>query len=63
MYTYGCKHTEQTEKAQSAVSEDAGTIRISKRGRHWAVTDPDGQLICLTVYKKGAEEVKRRLMA
>ena len=29
-------------------------------GRHWALFDGD-ELICLTVYKKGALEVKRRL--
>ena len=28
--------------------------------RHWALFDGD-ELICLTVYKKGALEVKRRL--
>ena len=33
---------------------------IKKRGRHWAVWDGD-DLVCLAVYKKGAEEVKRRL--
>lgn len=29
--------------------------------RHWAVYDGDGDLICLCVYRKGAEEVVRRL--
>jgi hypothetical protein len=29
--------------------------------RHWALYDPDGELVCLTVYKRGAEEVVRRL--
>jgi hypothetical protein len=37
------------------------TIRVEKRGRHWAVYDPSGALICLTVYKKGGMEVLRRL--
>ncbi|MDQ2687668.1 MAG: hypothetical protein M3Y28_07365 [Armatimonadota bacterium] len=32
-----------------------------KYGRHWAVTDAAGQLVCLAVYKKGAQEVLRRL--
>lgn len=36
-------------------------MTITKRGRFWAVYDADGQLVCLTVYKKGAREVVRRL--
>ena len=40
-------------------------MRIQRYGntRHWAVYDDAGQLICLCVYKKGAEEVVRRLEA
>ena len=34
-----------------------------KYKRFWAVTDAAGQLICLTVYRKGAQEVLRRLGA
>lgn len=34
---------------------------MTKRGRFWAVFDPEGALVCLTVYKKGAREVLRRL--
>jgi hypothetical protein len=29
--------------------------------RYWAVYDDDGELVCVTVYKKGAKEVVRRL--
>ena len=36
-------------------------LTITKRGRFWAVHDANGQLVCLTVYKKGAREVVRRL--
>lgn len=36
-------------------------MRIEKWGRHWAVFDETGALVCLTVYKKGALEVIRRL--
>ncbi len=36
-------------------------MTIIKRGRFWAVHDAEGQLVCLTVYKKGAREVVRRL--
>ena len=34
---------------------------LTKRGRFWAVRDSAGSLVCLTVYKKGANEVIRRL--
>jgi hypothetical protein len=34
---------------------------ITKYGRYWAVYDQGGMLVCLCVYKKGAEEVVRRL--
>ncbi len=36
---------------------------IRKNDRNWAVIDPQGQLVCLTVYKRGAVEVVRRLAA
>jgi hypothetical protein len=29
--------------------------------RYWAVYDDDDQLVCVTVYKKGAKEVIKRL--
>jgi len=31
------------------------------KNRYWAVFDSDRTLICVCVYRKGAEEVKRRL--
>ncbi len=31
--------------------------------RYWAVIDTDGTLVCLCVYRKGAEEVVKRLQA
>jgi hypothetical protein len=37
-------------------------IRLERRGRNWAVYDGE-TLVCLTVYKKGATEVVRRLTA
>src|SRR5579862_9505851 len=42
---------------------DPSRIRIEryKKTRFWAVYDDCGALICLTVYRKGAEEVRRRL--
>jgi len=40
-------------------------MRIARYGktRYWAVRDTDGALICLCVYRKGAAEVIRRLLA
>jgi len=37
------------------------TMKLEKHGRHWAVYADDGKLICVAVYKKGAQEVVRRL--
>lgn len=36
-------------------------IKKHKWGRNWRVEDPDGDLVCVTVYKKGAKEVVNRL--
>ena len=40
-----------------------GSWIIQKRARSWEVFDPAGQLVCITLYKRGAEEVVRRLAA
>jgi len=39
------------------------TFTLAKHGhsRFWAVINPDGQLVCVCVYKRGAQEVIRRL--
>ncbi len=34
---------------------------IKKRDRNWMVIAPDGALVCIALYKKGAIEVVRRL--
>jgi hypothetical protein len=36
-------------------------MSIKRYGRYWAVYAADGTLICVTVYKRGAREVVRRL--
>ncbi len=36
-------------------------MSIEPYGRFWAVYDHNGNLVCVCVYKKGAEEVRRRL--
>jgi hypothetical protein len=41
--------------------EKQSEYTIRRRYRHWEVRDPSGNLVCLTVYKCGAEEVVRRL--
>jgi len=38
-------------------------MTIKRYGRYWAVIDTDNTLVCLCVYRKGAEEVVRRLQA
>lgn len=46
----------------SAVPPQPG-YTIEKWDRSWKVLDPSGELVCLTVYKRGAVEVVRRLTA
>lgn len=36
-------------------------MKLEKYGRFWAVYDAEDILVCVTVYKKGALEVIRRL--
>ena len=53
--------TKQNRQAPAAQPQHGYTIR--KKDRNWMVLDPQGQLVCLTVYKRGAVEVVRRLAA
>lgn len=47
-----------------AATEPAGyTYEKKKHTRWWEVRDPTGELVCLTVYRRGAREVVRRLAA
>jgi hypothetical protein len=48
---------------QPFVSPVPGQWVIQRRFRSWAVFDPDGTLVCITLYKRGADEVVRRLAA
>jgi hypothetical protein len=34
---------------------------LTRRSRFWELRDPSGELVCITVYKCGAQEVIRRL--
>lgn len=56
--------TDQTT-ATPAAAEASPQFRIIKQthSRYWEVRDPEGELVCLTVYRKGAREVVRRLAA
>jgi len=36
-------------------------MTIEKYDRYWAVYDNNNELVCVTVYKKGAVEVVKRL--
>ena len=46
-----------------AAAEKPYTIVKQEHSRWWEVRDPDDELVCLTVYRKGAREVVRRLAA
>lgn len=48
-----------TAEAPAAQPQPGYTIR--KHDRNWKVMDPAGQLVCITLCKKGAKEVVRRL--
>ncbi len=50
----------QTQKSAPHAPQQTG-YTIRKKDRNWMVVDPAGQLVCITVYRKGALEVVRRL--
>lgn len=50
------------DPAPAAAAKPASTIIRQKHSRWWEVGDPD-ELVCLTVYRKSAQEVVRRLAA
>jgi hypothetical protein len=49
------------QNSESSAAQPQAGYTIQKRARDWLVIDPDGELVCITVYKRGAEEVVRRL--
>jgi hypothetical protein len=52
------------EQTTREAKEPAGfTYQKRDRTRWWEVRDPAGELVCLTVYRRGAREVVRRLRA
>ncbi len=50
----------QQGEALAAANPQSGW-EIRKRHRDWMVIDPQGELVCITVYKRGAKKVVRRL--
>jgi len=52
-------HRQATERNQTV---SLGGYLVQRRGRFWAVLDSAESLVCLTVYKRGALEVVRRLV-
>lgn len=54
---------ESIEQAPGQVIPVRKGYTITRRKRYWEVLDPQGCLVCLTVYKRGADEVVRRLDA
>ena len=52
---------EPENPAPAAAAKPAYTIVKQTKSRWWEVRDPNDELVCLTVYRKGAREVVRRL--
>lgn len=57
------KTADLTATAAASVAETPAAYAISryKAGRYFAIHDCSGKLVCLTVYRRGAREVVRRL--
>jgi len=53
----------QKEGAPAAPEKPSYTYQKRDRTRWWEVRDSAGELVCLTVYRRGAREVVRRLSA
>jgi hypothetical protein len=49
--------------APAGTSKPAYIIVKQTKGRWWEVRNANNELVCLTVYRKGAREVVRRLGA
>ncbi len=45
----------------AADSQGGSDVTIRRYGRHWAVFDDNGGIVCVTVYKRGAQAVVDRL--
>jgi hypothetical protein len=57
-------HGSRLPAAPPADRKPSGFVIAKYDGsRYWMVIDPEGKLVCVTVYKRGAVEVVRRLAA
>ena len=56
-------HGKHAPPVNDSDKEEQDVYTIARYDRYWAVRDPAGELVCLTVYKRGAREVVRRLCA
>ena len=52
---------EQQNDAPAPNEQPGYTVIKRSHDRWWEVRDPQGELVCVTVYKRGAVEVARRL--
>jgi hypothetical protein len=55
--------TKQKTRAGGAKKQAGYRIQKYGKSRFWAVIDAAEELVCITVYKRGALEVVRRLAA
>jgi hypothetical protein len=53
----------QQDNAPAPAAQHAYKVIKREKDRWWEVRDPRGELVCVTVYKRGAVEVVRRLAA
>jgi hypothetical protein len=51
------------QKDTAPAAQPGYTIVKREKDRWWEVRDPQDELVCVTVYKRGAVEVVRRLAA
>jgi hypothetical protein len=51
----------ENTQANGARERAGYTVQKYRGSRFWAVIDPAEELVCITVYKRGADEVVRRL--
>jgi hypothetical protein len=52
----------QQDNAPAPAAQPAYSV-VKREKDRWEVRDPKGELVCVTVYKRGAVEVVRRLAA
>jgi hypothetical protein len=53
----------KAKKQQDTAAQRAYKVVKREKDRWWEVRDPQDELVCVTVYKRGAVEVVRRLAA